>query len=169
MLNWNLSQWKCYHFEIFSNMEEISTFWDWNKKFLIKLLTSVSLQISPSKRLKKNSLSLKSESCATLYLKAVSLYPFFLLQLGSLRGNVDPIWRRDGQQPSWHGRQNDHAFFDSFRWQRWCTCILVCFRVGSCITWFISSCEENNCKGEQIHKMTLEIVLDEQSCHFEWK
>ena len=30
-----------------------------------------------------------------------------------------------------------------------------------------ASCEENNCKAEQIHKMTLEIVLDEQNCHFE--
>ena len=26
---------------------------------------------------------------------------------------------------------------------------------------------EKFCKAEQIHKMTLKIVLDEQSCHFE--
>ena len=101
--------------------------------------------------------------------KLCTAVPFFLLQLGSLRGNVDPIWQRDRQQPSRHGRQNDHAFFGSFRRQRWCTCILVCFRVGSWITWFISSYEENNCTTERIHKLTLEIVLDEESCHFEWK
>ena len=40
--------------------------------------------------------------------------------------------------------------------------------VDSWITWCVSNSEEDNYyfKTEQIHKMTLKVVLDELSCHF---
>ena len=45
---------------------------------------------------------------------------------------------------------------------RWSTCVLVSF------SWLLDHVIYLIlCKAEQIHKMTLTIVLDEQSCHFE--
>ena len=59
-------------------------------------------------------------------------------------------------------RRNFDQFFVQQRLIRWSTCV----QVGSWITWFISSWEKNNryVKAGQIYKMTLKIVLDEQSC-----